>query len=189
VPGSALLLLDVQAGMLSMNRSLAAQSGVVDRIREAVLTARAAQWLIVAVTFGCRESYPELPPKSLFSWLPETGRFIEGSDDLRIPEAAVPGGPDLIVRKHRQDAFFGTDLDLLLRSAEVERLALTGYTTSGGVLATLKAASDRDYQLTVLADACADNDPVLHGVIVDKIFRPQARITDVSGWQPAALDS
>jgi len=45
----------------------------------------------------------------------------------------------------------------------VTRLVLTGIATSGVVLSTLREAADRDYELTVLADGCADADQEVTG--------------------------
>jgi nicotinamidase-related amidase len=182
--GSALLLLDVQNGLVNLNESLRAQTSVIERIGEAVVAARASGWLIVAVSIGFREGYPDIAPaNALFGPVAQSGRFTEGSDDLTLSELAAPGGADLIVRKRRLDAFFGTDLDIVLRSAGITQLALTGFTTSGGVLATVHGACDRDYEVTVLEDACADSEPTLHQVIVEKIFPSQAAVLTVESWR------
>src|ERR1044071_743246 len=45
--------------------------------------------------------------------------------------------------------------------------------TSGVVLSTLREAADRDFGLTVLADACLDNDPEVHRVLTEKVFPAQ----------------
>jgi nicotinamidase-related amidase len=93
------------------------------------------------------------------------------------------------VRKRRLDPFFGTDLDVVLRSAGITELALTGFTTSGGVLAAVHAACDRDYAVTVLADACADSDQSLHQVIIEKIFPAQATVASVDSWRAGLVSA
>jgi len=40
-------------------------------------------------------------------------------------------------------------------------LVLTGFATSGVVLSTLREAADKDFQLTVLSDACVDGKAAL----------------------------
>ncbi|MHB8263440.1 MAG: cysteine hydrolase family protein [Acidimicrobiales bacterium] len=59
-------------------------------------------------------------------------------------------------------AFVGSDLEVLLRSSGITHLALTGISTSGMVLSTLREAADRDYELTELSDACSDVDDEVH---------------------------
>jgi nicotinamidase-related amidase len=50
----------------------------------------------------------------------------------------------------------------VLRAQGVRKLVLTGIATSGAVLSTLREAADRDFDLTVLAGGCLDNDPEVH---------------------------
>jgi nicotinamidase-related amidase len=66
---------------------------------------------------------------------------------------------------------------VLLRAADADTLILAGIATSGVVLSTLRQASDLDYRLTVLADACADADPEVHRVLTEKVFPRQALVT------------
>jgi nicotinamidase-related amidase len=82
-------------------------------------------------------------------------------------------------------AFAGSDLGVVLRAGAVEELVLCGIATSGVVLSTLRAAADLDYGLTVLRDACADGDPEVHRVLMDRVFPRQAEVVDVAGWAAA----
>jgi nicotinamidase-related amidase len=67
----------------------------------------------------------------------------------------------------------------------VTRLVLTGIATSGVVLSTLREAADRDYELTVLADGCADADDEVHRVLIEKVFPRQALVMTVEEWATA----
>jgi nicotinamidase-related amidase len=98
------------------------------------------------------------------------------------------------VVKKRVSAFTGSDLEVLLRSMNADHLVLTGIATSGVVLSTLREAADRDYRLTVLADACADRDDEVHRVLVEKVFPRQAVVSTTAEWikslgSPAAPDT
>jgi nicotinamidase-related amidase len=79
-------------------------------------------------------------------------------------------------------AFSGSDLDVLLRGAGADTLVLSGIATSGVVLSTLRQAADLDYRITVLADACADRDPEVHRVLLEKVFPRQAVVTTADEW-------
>jgi isochorismate hydrolase len=85
-----------------------------------------------------------------------------------------------LVRKTRVGAFSTTDLDRKLRDLGVDTLILAGISTSGVVLSTLRDASDRDYQIVVLTDGCADVDPEVHDVLMRKVFPRQAHIATVA---------
>jgi hypothetical protein len=45
-----------------------------------------------------------------------------------------------------------------------------------------RAAADLDFELSVLHDACADGDPEVHRVLIEKVFPRQAAVLDVAAW-------
>ncbi len=66
--------------------------------------------------------------------------------------AVDPHPEDLRVEKRWSDAFRGTDLDALLRAAEVTRLVLVGAQTELCVDATARRALSLDYDVDLVAD-------------------------------------
>jgi nicotinamidase-related amidase len=92
--------------------------------------------------------------------------------------AREPG--DIVVRKTRVGAFSTTDLDRRLRERGVDTLVLAGISTSGVVLSTVRDASDRDYRIVVLEDACADPDPEIHAFLVGRIYPRQTDVVAVA---------
>ena len=94
----------------------------------------------------------------------------------------VPQADDTVVTKRRVSAFSGSDLDVVLRSLDVQSLALTGIATSGVVLSTLRQAADLDFGLTVLRDCCLDADEEVHRVLMEKIFPRQAVVESAAQW-------
>ena len=116
------------------------------------------------------------------------GRTDMGVDDpgTRIHPAVAPGPDDVVVVKKRVSAFTGSDLEVVLRSLGVSRLVLCGISTSGVVLSTLRQAADLDYGITVLRDGCADGDPEVHRVLLDKVFPRQADVMTTEEWVAGA---
>lgn len=90
---------------------------------------------------------------------------------------------DIVVTKRRVSAFSGSDLEVVLRAQDISHLVLCGIATSGVVLSTLWEAADKDYQLTILADCCADADEEVQRVLLSKIFPRQAEVVQASAWQ------
>ena len=118
---------------------------------------------------------------SIFPAIRETGRFIEGSAGTEVHPAVAPKPGDVVVTKHRVSAFFGTDLDMVLRANGIETLVLSGIATSGVVLSTIRHAADADYRLVVVSDCCADPDPEVHRVLTEKVFARPATVTTADG--------
>ncbi|MGH2896374.1 MAG: cysteine hydrolase family protein [Solirubrobacteraceae bacterium] len=102
--------------------------------------------------------------------------FHADSPTTQIHDQVAPQDGDIIVRKTRVGAFSTTDLGQQLRRRDIDTLILSGISTSGVVLSTVRDASDRDYRLFVLADATADPDPEVHAFLIEKVFPRQADV-------------
>jgi nicotinamidase-related amidase len=78
-----------------------------------------------------------------------------------IPELPVEDG-DMIVKKYRSSGFWGTNLDMLLRSNAVQTVIVTGCTTEGCVESTARDAMFNDYYVVVPEDCVASDDRAQH---------------------------
>jgi nicotinamidase-related amidase len=78
-----------------------------------------------------------------------------------IPELA-PAEGDLVVRKYRSSGFWGTNLDMLLRSNGLQTLVVTGCTTEGCVESTARDAQFNDYHVVIAEDCVASDDREQH---------------------------
>ncbi|MFC4070580.1 cysteine hydrolase family protein [Actinoplanes subglobosus] len=173
---TALLVMDVQPAVVARYPD----PGYLPRLRTAVDAARAASLPVVFVGVGFRAGAPEVDPANrMFGGL--AGRDLPATGTEFHPSVApLPAEP--VVTKRRVSAFAGSDLDMLLRAQRIDHLILTGIATSGVVLSTLRQAADLDYRLTVLSDACLDNDPQIHEVLTEKVFPAQADVLTVADW-------
>lgn len=177
---SALLVMDFQATIV--DNFAADKDALLARTAELVAAARRAATRVVYVVVGFRAGYPEVSPRNLaFSAIRQTGRFAAGDAGAAIHAAVAPRPDDVIVTKHRVSAFAATDLELVLRAHAIDTLVLAGIATSGVVLSTVRHAADADYRLVVVDDCCADRDPEVHRVLVDKVFPRQATIAHAAG--------
>jgi nicotinamidase-related amidase len=82
-------------------------------------------------------------------------------DPARLLAGEVqPFGPgEVALYKPRWGAFYGTALDDHLRSAGVDTIVVGGCNYPNCPRATLFEASERDYRVVLLADACSGLDP------------------------------
>jgi len=176
---TALLVMDMQMGIVGM---LAAGNETPGNIAKAIAYARTSNIPVIYVVVGFRAGLPEVSPNNK-SFSASKARMSTGNMDefMKIDDAVAPLPNEVIVIKRRYSAFTGSDLEVILRSQGIQHIVLTGISTSGVVLSTLREAADKDYRLTVLSDGCADNDPEVHHVLTTKVFPSQAEVT-VEEW-------
>lgn len=180
---TALLLMDFQNGIAARYAEHA--PAVIPAARRALDAARAAAIPVVFVRVGFREGFPEAAARNkAFGAIRDSAQgpfLVESAEATQIIAdlAPLPGEP--VVVKRRIGAF-ASDLDVVLRGLGATELVLCGVATSGVVLSTLRAAADQDFGLTVLSDACADQDPEVHRVLLEKVFPRQADVVTVEEW-------
>jgi nicotinamidase-related amidase len=93
----------------------------------------------------------------------------------------MPGEGDLVVAKNRFCAFTGNDLDTLLRAQSLMKLVLVEVGISGVILSTALLATDLDFEVTVLSDACADKGK-LREVLVTEFFSRACEVGNTKDW-------
>lgn len=167
---TALLVIDMQndfcamGGLVSRDgRDISPAQAMAKRLPALLDAARAAGVLMVFVR--CHYT-AEGNPYLSDVWLEQAARERNGGY-TSIPvcrdgewegdwyEGVRPQPGDVVVTKHRYDAFQGTDLDLVLRSHGIRTLVLTGVVTNVCVETTARAGFVRDYYIALVEDGCA----------------------------------
>lgn len=89
-----------------------------------------------------------------------------GRNDLRdgndIVDEIAPAGNDIVIKKTKPSAFFGTPLISQLVAMRVDSLFITGGATSGCVRASAVDAFSNNYPATLIADCCFDRFEASH---------------------------
>jgi len=174
---TAVVLVDAHRGHLDPEvATMPVAPEEVPRVREAlarlVRGARAAGVMVVHVVMTHRRiPYPgaesmtnpfwravEAARQSLTPGRPSTisGHNLEGSPQTEILPELGPEPTDYVIRtKKRLSAFYGTDLEFLLRTRGVETVVLAGINTNTCVLCTAFDAFNRDLRVLVAEDAVA----------------------------------
>ncbi len=80
---------------------------------------------------------------------------IAGTKGAEIPEEIAPQPGDIKVTKQRFSAFFGTDLDLILRGLGAKNVYITGTQYPNCIRATAVDSMGLDYNTTVVTDCCS----------------------------------
>ncbi len=183
---TALLVMDMQMGILGRLPQQGAE--IIKKAADAIKAAREKNIPVIFVRVGFQKGMPEVSPanKSFYAFKDhlkgaQLDAFMQINPALGITE------DDIIVNKKRVSAFAGSDLEMILRAKNISHLVLTGIATSGVVLSTTREAFDKDYQLTILSDACADSDEETHRFLIQKLLPKQAEVMTIDEWKTKAL--
>lgn len=182
-PSAALLLMDFQNAIIGMAGDQSPP--LLERVQQARKAARAAGMAVMHVRVAFTEAdYAAISPRNKsFAALGKSRFLTDGTAPAAIHDALAPAADEEVFTKHRVGALSTTSLEARLKARGIDTLVLAGIATSGVVLSTLRDAADRDYRLFVLADCCADMDPEVHRVLIEKVFPRQADVIDLARFE------
>ena len=176
---TALLIIDMQRDFLDPAGYMA-QSGVdvgilraiIPRVRDLLVAARQCRIPVVHTREGHRPDLSDLSSVKrrraagagapIGSVGPLGRLLVRGEPGHAIIEELAPVAGEPVIDKPGFGAFYATDLELILRTAGISRLVLTGVTTDICVHSTLREAIDRGFDCVTVGDACAAADPAIH---------------------------
>ena len=118
--------------------------------------ARAHGVPVVSVRIAFRPDYAEIIANAEIWRRVVAGRvMIEGSWGAAFHEGLGPGPGEFVVTHGRNNAFFASPLESVVRRLGASRLVMAGVSTSYVVESTARYASDVGYEVVIAADACS----------------------------------
>lgn len=138
---------------------------VITAAAQLLAGARARNLAIVHVRIAFRPDYADLAMNTpIFRRTRELGAMKEGDwgTEFYAELAPIVSEREFVVTHRRISAFFGTELELLLRQLQTQSLVIAGVATHSVVESTVRDAADRGYAVSVAADACAAGDRSAH---------------------------
>lgn len=178
---TALLVIDMQVDFLSPAGYFARKGcdpaplrAVIPAVRRLLAVARAAGLHVLHTRQGYRADRADITPYRAWrrtrAGLDEgEPALIRGTAGFEIVPELFPLPGEAVVDKTANGAFCGTDLDLILRAKDVNRLLFAGCTTDVCVHTTLREANDRFYECLLVEDACASGDAYAHAAAVHMV--------------------
>lgn len=180
IQNTALLVMDMQTSIL---QRLPDPSIFIANVGKAITYARSLDIPVLFIIVGFRQGAPELNMNNKGNTLSRESLINANMEEwMKIEPAISPNPGEIVIIKRRISAFTGSDLEVVLRAFGIQHMVLSGITTSGVVLSTVREAADKDFRLTVLSDCCADPDQEVHRVLTTKIFPRQAGVFALEEW-------
>lgn len=148
-------------GKLAKYADRIANKQIIGQINRLIDWGRQQPYLICHIRVGFSPHYKDASSISpLFSAAQKNRALTLNEWGTEFCQTLNRQADDVCITKHRVSAFYGTDLELILRANRIEHLILVGVATNNAVELTAREAHDRDYRVTVVADACeTDSDP------------------------------
>jgi nicotinamidase-related amidase len=172
---TALVLIDLQKGIMSAPRAPYSSDSVVEKSVSLGRRINDGGGVIALVHVGFsadgrdRLTQPVDEPNPA----PAGGMPADWTDfhpDVAALNAAV------VIKKRQWGAFHGTELDLQLRRRGVKTIVLAGIATNFGVESTARAAWEHAYDVVIAEDACTTVTAEMHTFSMEKIFPRIARV-------------
>ena len=173
---TALLMADFATGGIGQN-PIAQERHTLERAREVLDAARDAGIFVAFCISHFRPGYPEVSDRDTArSARRDSGEVLPTDPTTLIHPSVKPREGEPVIAKHRTSAFSGSAFEMILRAKNIDTLILMGHSTSGVILSTVRLAADLDYQLVVVEDGCADRDPEVHQLLMEKVFPRQGTV-------------
>jgi len=97
---------------------------------------------------------------------PTAAFFLPHTAGAELHECVKPLGNEKLIVKHYPNSFRETELFDFLKSNQITDLVICGMMTHMCVDATVRAAKDAGFTITLIGDACATKDLEINGRIV-----------------------
>lgn len=189
----ALLVYDMQVGILKQISDSETVIENVGAVLEAARTANVRTYFTRHVTLPVEL----MSVAQLRMW--RAWQRVDRLDDVRspfLPDAPQtqivpelrPSGREAVLDKLGLSAFVGTPLELALRGAGVEAIAVVGVATEIGIEPTVRHAGDLGFIPIVVTDACAAGNADAGARAMEQLrFLGDAFLTDVAGFREAVV--
>jgi nicotinamidase-related amidase len=102
--------------------------------------------------------------------------MVEGTAGAQIVDEIKPEPDDHVIWKRRSNAFYCTDLELMLRARGIDTVIIVGAVTNGCVANTIRGARERDLHIIVLSDCVATMRPEDDEYFVTQVFPREGRV-------------
>jgi nicotinamidase-related amidase len=165
---TVLVVIDVQKGELTPETAgipiMPGAEGRHERIRALVGAARAAGVPVVFIQ--------EVHKRTLLDFGRELDgaegiHGLEGDETTELADGLDPQPDEYLIRKRRYSAFFGTELEIVLKSYRAEQLILVGALTDVCVHYTFADAHQHDYRCQVVTDCVGGSSRAAHDAALE----------------------
>jgi ureidoacrylate peracid hydrolase len=157
---TAMIVVDMQNDFVAPGAPMQSHAGLamVPQLQRALSCCRASGIPVIYTAHVHRANGCDFGLLSHAPAIAQGAALVAGSEGAAIFPEIAPREDEIVISKHRFSAFYGTDLEIILRGLGVKTVVITGVTTENCCHATARDAFFRDFQVVFLSDATATRD-------------------------------
>ena len=185
---TALLIIDMENDLVKAKREplsavtkMVESKGAIGNTARVIAAARRVGMPVIFINHIHRKDNADVAPTVTDEMLQglaplPSEAFVEGTTGVQVVDELKPAPEDHIVWKRRSNAFYNSDLELILRSQGIDTVIITGVVTDGCIANTVRGARERDLHVIVLSDCCASRMPEDDDYYIKKVFPIAGRV-------------
>lgn len=190
---AALLIIDMQYGFVDSSSALcvAGAATTVPACARALNRARSLDMPVFHVIRKYAADGSDVEAVRYRSWSEGGKPISEACADKRTleePTSIAPHPGDRVIMKPRFSAFFGTQLDLILRRLGVDTVVLAGTTTPNCIRSTCYDAMSLDYNVVLLEDCTSSRTPEVQEANIEDMAYIGAHVMTCNEFCERGLD-
>lgn len=157
----ALLVIDMQNDFIKNSSAYSCQmldKNLIDRVKRLIEFSRGKG---IHIIYTMHSIMPDKSNAELGEPI-DVRICIAGTKGWKIIDDISPNDSDYILRKDKYDAFYGTELEYLLKRYEIDTVIICGVLTNNCVRATAEGAHYRDFKIIIVKDCCGATSYISH---------------------------
>ncbi|MGG3885839.1 cysteine hydrolase family protein [Brevibacillus panacihumi] len=158
---TAILVIDMQNDFIAQGAPLETPMGrrILPTLQRLLSFGREKGMSVIYTAHVHREDGSDLGRfGDIYPVIAEGAALIDDTPGTEMYPDVAPLPHEPVIKKHRYSAFFGTDLDIILRSKGIETVVITGVTTENCCHAAARDAMYLGYRVAFLSDATGTYD-------------------------------
>lgn len=143
---------------------------VKERAAALLAFARGSGIPVISVRIAFRPDHSDVIQNcKIFRDVVRNGAMVDGSWGAEFHEGLAPLPGEYVVKHTRANAFYGSQLEEILRVLDARRLIMAGIATNSVVSTSVAHAADVGYEVIVAEDACSSGNPALHAACMENM--------------------